>query len=303
MDPDEGSVGFQASGWGWPEGESHLEVIASDPAVVEGEPDSPTLSLESPGDWRGPVRFSYRLKVLMRGTELSRRYGLLPNRGGGYSFGSSLNALLRPTLAGDEFDCEVTIELVAAQPDGCIVTGWAGRAKGSQRASPDVPWGNSYIAFGELSAVAMARAGELQVEVFQLGRAYDTAEHAAERLCVLAPTIARHLDWPARNPSRVFLSNAMSGSMGTNYGFRVNVPTDAREGQVGARRALPGEEQNQASNRVDEQGVAEEQEHSVQQAHHAEQSEASQIHPLELPTGCFSALHLQDQSHAEQRRK
>ena len=220
-------VGFTSAGWGWPQGKPYLAVVESDPLLAERAEDGTSLTLAALEPSRSEVRLVYRVDVADRGSERQRRNGLMPSRGDGFAFGSSLNTLLRPSVDGELLDGSVTIELVPAEPEATIVTGWSGRARGAQRLTPDTPWGNSFVVFGEPASTTVARAGSLVIEAYQFGNGPDTTERAVDLVRRIAPAVARHTGWPARSPSRVFLSSAMDGGMGTDYGFHLNVPDDA----------------------------------------------------------------------------
>ncbi|MEM7306575.1 MAG: hypothetical protein AAF682_07890 [Planctomycetota bacterium] len=225
-DPRAGALRFETNGWGWPDDGGYFELVSSDPPVAEAAEGGPPLALRRPPRWSGDARLVYRLRVAQRGSDEHQRFGLAPSRGDGFAYGHSQNTLLRPYQEGDPLDAEVRITLVAAQADGPLISGWAGSAHGRRSVVPELPWGNSPVVFGAPRSTASVAAGDLRVEVFQL-TGTGAAEHCADLVRRLAPAMARATGWPARSPSRVFLSDAMGGGMGSDYGLHLNFPRDA----------------------------------------------------------------------------
>src|SRR6185503_1408421 len=177
--PAGGAVGLASDGWGWPNDLPYLELVESSPEAEERAADGSSLTLARPADWDGSAHIVYRLRLTRRDSAEHAQHGLLPSRGSGNAYGSSTNVLLRPTQAGDPIDAAVSIEVVAAQPEGMIVTGWGGLSVGSQRVVPDIPWGNAPVVFGAPLARSSLRVKDLEIEVFQFFGA-DMTAHVAE---------------------------------------------------------------------------------------------------------------------------
>jgi hypothetical protein len=231
--PEDGAVGLVSNGWGWPQDRPYLELVECEPPLAKLVEDGSALTLELPPRWNGRARVVYRLRLTQRGTDEHARSPLAPSRGDGYAYGHSTNVLLRPTQAGEPLEADVETEIVAARPDATLITGWEGLGEGRQHVTPDTPWGNAPIVFGTPTAVGVDHREAFTVEVFQLCGP-DATPRVLELVRTLVPAMERATGWPARNPSRVFLSNTMEGGMGGDYGLHLNVPVDAAPGFEGS---------------------------------------------------------------------
>ena len=232
LDPTAGAPGLASTGWGWPADWPYFELLESEPPLGRPLPpdfDGSSLTLAPAPDWDGRVRVLYRLQLTRRGSDEQRRFGLAPSRGAGFAYGNSSNVLMRASQAGELLEGEVTVEISASGPELQLVTGWGGQATGRQRVTPDRPWGTSPIVFGAPTARTFAEAGGFAVECYQWSGA-DATARTAELTLALVPAMARAVDWPARNPARVFLSDAMGAGMGGEYGLHMNAPAEARPG-------------------------------------------------------------------------
>ena len=209
-------------------GASYLEVVSSSAPMGSALTDGSRLRMELPPDRTGSARLAYRIRVAKRGSEQQRRDQQRPSRGDGYAFGYARSVLVRPWLEHHPLEASVAVELIASRADGGIVSGWEGLASGRQRVHPDVPWGNSPIAFGRpvrwVKSVDVASS--LRVECYQFGRGRPVCDRVHGLLSRMAPQVSRFTGVPPRLPLRAFMTDAMGGGMGSEYGLHLGVHAD-----------------------------------------------------------------------------
>ena len=203
--------------------DDYVELLGSEPALPPGA---------EPGHWkassvgRSQVTLTYRIRLTRLGSEEQRAHGLLPTWSPAYTFGYSWNTLVRVTVDGEVLANAPTIRIEAPSGES-IVTGWAGRSTGPQRAVLDAALGNAPIAFGAPAVERLEERAGIPLEIRQFGGGPDVTEMVAEVLAACAPAFERAFDYPARRPYRAFVTDTQGGGMGSHYGLRIGVMADA----------------------------------------------------------------------------
>ena len=222
LDPADREVELRLDGWGeWQDLDDYLHLQASEPTLRGTEIEGGRFRFGLPEDWDGRLAVAYRIALRAHGSELQRRYGLLPWRYGEGSYGHAQNVFPKLLVSGEPVVAERRVRLEASV--GTFVhSGWGGVSETRQELELHHDIDSCILAFGPEPWVSRSGSGATLCEVVQFGGKIDVSAPLLELAEVLLPAYGERLGQELGRPMRVVLYSTgeeSGGGMGTDHGI------------------------------------------------------------------------------------